>query len=86
MKINRDWKFGNGDIKRWRIPIYGKFLTNFIPQPRCLRRWYYRKSFDWCPHQSNHHWKCWLIFGSNKKLLEGERDLWTGFYRYGVNK
>lgn len=83
MKLNRSWKVGSGKIKRWRIPIYGNFLYKFIPQPRFLRRWYFKKSFQWWGHPSNHHWKCWTIHTPHKPLEDKERDLWTGFYKYG---
>jgi len=67
-----------------------------IPQPRQLKRWYYRKSYKWWNHPSNHHWKGRIhgIHGDgytepnnfikwiNKKcsLHPGERDLWGGGY------
>jgi hypothetical protein len=45
---------------RFRIPISCKWLQN-IPQPRWLKRWYYRKSFEWWDHPSNHHWKMFEV-------------------------
>jgi hypothetical protein len=41
---------------RFRIPIVWDWVC-YIPQPRWLKRWYYRKSYDWWNHPSNHHWK-----------------------------
>lgn len=44
------------------ISITWNFTEN-IPQPRWLKRWYYKKSFQWWDHPSNHHWKC-FSFGN----------------------
>lgn len=80
---------------RLRIPISSRIIGILIHplQPRFLKRWYYRKSFDWWRHPSNHHWK-YFEFGyfqteskTFKFLLklnqrrEFERDLWTGNYK-----
>src|ERR1041384_97990 len=50
--------------KRFRIPIWWEWVMN-IPQPRWLKRLYYRKSYEWWNHPSNHHWKGWC-FGANR--------------------
>jgi hypothetical protein len=42
----RAWRTGS-KVKHFRIPFWGKWLWNYIPQPRWLRRWYYRKSIEW---------------------------------------
>lgn len=81
---NRSWKVGVN--KRWRIPFWGQRALPYIPQPRWLRRWYYRKSYEWWGHPSNHHWKGWLIGDNGVPLQEGERDLWTGCYRCGPSE
>ena len=73
-----------GINKRFRIPIWGEWLYPFIPQPRFLKRWYYRKSFEWWDHPSNHHWKGWIFRADS--LLPGERDLWGGCYQYRSTK
>ena len=79
---------------RLRIPISSRIVGILIHplQPRFLKRWYYRKSFDWWGHPSNHHWKYFEVvyFETKskffKKLLDlnrrdyYERDLWTGNY------
>lgn len=78
---------------RFRVPIRSEIIGALIHpfQPRFLKRWYYRKSFDWWGHPSNHHWKyseiryCSFhpIFGRMLKLntlVPGERDLWAGSY------
>lgn len=41
---------------RIQIPIVWGWVEA-IPQPRWLKRWYYRKSYEWWNHPSNHHWK-----------------------------
>lgn len=73
---------------RFRIPLRLEFIYFFIPQPRWLRRWYYKKSFSWWRHPSNHHWKGWIM-GRNSEggrhkyeipLSKGERDIWGGEY------
>jgi len=69
--------------KRFRIPISAKWLYHFIPQPHWIRRWYYRKSFEWWGHPSNHHWKMWGFGARQQSLLSGERDIWTGMYCSG---
>jgi len=67
--------------RRFRVPVYGEWVFRFLPQPRWLKRWYYRKSFEWWGHPSNHHWKCWLLMSrSIERLSPGERDVWTGSY------
>lgn len=85
----RKWRIG--PKKRWRIPIWGEKFWKFIPQPRFLRRWYYKKSFQWWGHPSNHHWKGWIVgcgdyFGNIKHLKIGERDLWSGEYKTGIDE
>ena len=45
---------------RFRVPIWWHWVLE-IPQPRWLKRWYYKKSYEWWDHPSNHHWKGWLI-------------------------
>ena len=75
---------------RFYIPIWASWVWRWLPQPRFLRRWYYRKSFDWWGHPSNHHWKGWgfppcsdggmLPWGFWSELRPGERDLWLGYY------
>jgi hypothetical protein len=81
---------GSTSKKRFRLPFWNSHLGKFIPQPRFLKRWYYRKSFDWWEHPSNHHWKGWELpnasdgeIGTEYSILEGERDLWTGMYCSG---
>lgn len=61
-----------------KIKFYGRWLYRFIPQPRWLKRWYYRKSFQWWGHPSNNHWKHWLL--DSYDLKPGERDIWSGMY------
>ena len=56
--------------------------ARLIPQPRWLRRWYYRKSFDWWGHPSNGHWKQFGL-SERKPLLPGERDIDSGGYNAG---
>ena len=67
------------------IPISWGFLHPLIPQPRFLKRWYYRKSFEWWGHPSNNHWKQCCIT-SHGKLYPKERDIWTGLYCSGNNE
>lgn len=80
--------------KRFRLPFYARWAHRFIPQPQWLRRWYYRKSFDWWEHPSNHHWKGWIDsgfadgqsprwIGLAPNLRPGERDIWSGEYCSG---
>ena len=77
----RKWRVGIK--KRFRIPIRAIWLYPFIPQPHWLKRWYYKMSFKWWGHPSNHHWKMCLLIGEGgyiSNLLPGERDIWTGMY------
>ncbi len=55
-------------------------ILRWMPQPRWLRRWYYRKSVEWWGHPNRHHWK---RRGNRvrRNLRPGERDLWSGIYR-----
>lgn len=77
---------------RFRIPFWGKWLWKYIPQPTWLRKWYYKKSFQWWEHPSNHHWKGWLFGGAEGQtgpgpnLNPGERDIWSGEYCSGNNE
>lgn len=74
------------------IPFSGRWLWRYVPQPRWLRRWYYRKSFQWWGHPSNHHWKqvvlpCgvdghFLTEWQGPRLRPGERDIWGGCYMH----
>jgi hypothetical protein len=59
-----DWFVGS-KVKRFRIPIWWNWGMN-VPQPRWLKRWYYKKSYQWWNHPSNHHWKGCLIGASNR--------------------
>lgn len=73
-----------------KLRFGARWLWPFIPQPRWLRRWYYRKSFQWWGHPSNGHWKGWLMddsgdgsppsFWNGPSLGIGERDVWGGGY------
>jgi len=71
--------------------VYSQHSSNWEDQFRVMKRWYYRKSFDWWGHPSNHHWKYFSLGeGEGYKpsfierhfsgLREGERDLWGGGY------
>lgn len=82
--FKRKWLVGPIDY-HYRIPFIGETLGYWIPQPRFLRRWYYRKSFDWWDHPSNHHWKM-NTMGTYVNLQAGERDLWSGSYNPGNNE
>lgn len=81
----RSWWIGS-KTKRFRIPFWGKWLWDYIPQPHWLRRWYYRKSKQWWGHPSNHHWKGCLIGCGGPRLLPGERDIWGGCYCDGQSE
>jgi hypothetical protein len=85
----------SSDLKRFRLPFWWSWL-GYIPVPRVIRRWYYRKSFQWWKHPSNHHWKGWEIptyrssgrEGNNRylstkccrDLRPGERCIFCGTY------
>lgn len=58
MSSCRVWFVGSVK-KRFRIPVWWNWGMN-IPQPRWLKRWYYKKSYEWWNHPSNHHWKGWI--------------------------
>ena len=64
------------------IPISWEWLHPFILQPKWLKRWYYKKSFEWWDHPSNNHWKRYCITPYGK-ISSGERDIWTGLYCSG---
>ena len=90
--MKRKWWIGS-KIKRFRHRL-GEWLWPYIPQPHWLRKWYYRKSYEWWGHPSNHHWKGWLFEGDCEEgkgprislLLPGERDIWGGGYCDGENE
>ena len=65
---------------RWfRLGFQVRGFYRWLPNPRWLRRWYYRKFYQWWGHPSNHHWKHWeLLQQTSKPLGLGERDIWTG--------
>lgn len=79
----RAW-FVGVSMKRFRFPFWANWLGCFLHQPRFLRRWYYRKSYEWWGHPSNHHWKG-MSYGDYppQPLLPSERDLWGGCYCSG---
>ena len=74
---------------RWRVPLTLGAWHRFVPQPRFLRRWYYRSSIRWWGHPSNHHWKLFIMGPAEGQenigpiLGAGERDLWSGMYCSG---
>lgn len=70
--------------RRFKLYFYGKFLC-IIPQPKWLKRWYYKKSFEWWGHPSNHHWKMKLL-DCHCKLEGEERCIWCGGYNTGQNE
>lgn len=77
--MRRKWFVGT-KTKRLRIPFALAWMDR-IPQPRWLKRLYYRFSFWAWGHPSNHHWKMFSFGG--RGLLPGERDLFSGAYCIG---
>ncbi len=71
------WFIG-GKKKRFRFPFSWRRMKH-LPQPRWLRRWYYRFSYWAWEHPSNHHWKL-STFDAHPDLAAGERDLFSGTY------
>ncbi len=92
--IDRDWQPSHAPIrlkwftgtkkKRFRFPYSWKWMQR-LPQPRWLRRLYYRFSYWAWGHPSNHHWKM-STFDTHPKLAAGERDLFSGGYCDGQNE
>lgn len=70
--------------KRFRIPIYAPWFVKYLWQPTFLKQWYYKKSYEWWSHPSNHHWKGNTTKSS--RLEKGERCLWSGMYCTGQSE